>query len=168
MIRIAPPALFPLLLLAAGCSRDATVYPSLSPRPIEKLGFAEPDVTPATAKPDPALDAKIADMANSLDRIASGFAADLATAERSTAAAKGKPVGSDPWLAAQTGLAGLDDWRAQTSTVVTDIDTLAVDRAAALDPVYPALASLHDRAQAEADRQGAAIGRLQAALPSAG
>lgn len=159
------PALATLSL--AGCAQDVTSYPSLAPRPIEKLGFAEPAITPAEAKPDPVLDAKIGEMAASLDRIAKSFAADAARAETAGRAARGAAVGSDPWLEAQTALAQLDDWRAQASSLVTDIDQAASDRAASLAPAYPGLTALRERAQAEADRENATIKRLQDALPAA-
>ncbi|MEH3160219.1 MAG: hypothetical protein PGN08_15670 [Sphingomonas taxi] len=165
-MRIAP-GLVLLALTLAGCSRDTTVYPSLSPRAVEKLGFAEPEVPVVEAKADPALDARIADLGRTLDTLAKGAAADAAKADAAAVRARGKPVGSDAWLDAQTALAQLDDWRAQASSLLTDIDQIASDRAAALQPAYPALATLRERAAAEAQRQGATIDRLQAALPAA-
>ncbi len=160
----------PLALVAvslAGCTRDTTAYPSLAPRAVEQLGFAEPEVPIVEAKPDPALDARILALGRSLDGTTSGFAADAAKAEAAGARARGKPVGSDAWLDAQTALAQLDDWRAQTSSLLTDADQIASDRAARLLPAYPSLAALHDRIAAEAQRQGTTIDRLQAALPAA-
>lgn len=165
MIRsVAPLLLLPLL---AGCADNRGTYPSLAPRPIEKLGFAEPETTPLVAAPDPALDARIGQATGALERIVRGFDTDAAAAARATAAAKGQPVGSEAWLTAQTALAGLDDWRAQASSQVTEIEQLAADRAAALQPAYPALEALRTRAQGEADREAATIRRLQDQLPAA-
>jgi hypothetical protein len=162
------PLLAPLLLLPlAGCAHDATPYPSLAPRAVEKLGFAEPAVAIAEAKPDPALDAQIAEWQRTLDTIAKGFGADAGKADAAAGRARGKSVGSDAWLDAQSALAGLDDWRAQTSSLLTDLDRAATDRAAALAPAYPALATLRERIVAEAERQSATIDRLQAMLPAA-
>lgn len=156
------------LALLTGCAGDAGTYPSLAPRPIEKLGFAEPDApTPAAVAPDPALDAALAAIGKRIDAVAAGFAGDAAKAEAEARRAKGQPVGSEAWLDAQSALAGLDDWRAQASAIVTDVDQLASDRAATLAPDYPALAPLRARAQDEADREGATIARLQASLPAA-
>ena len=160
-------ALALVALSLAGCTRDTTAYPSLAPRAVEKLGFAEPEVPVVEAKPDPALDARIVALGRSLDGTTTGFTADAAKAEAAGARARGKPVGSDAWLDAQTALAQLDDWRAQTSSLLTDADGLASDRAAQLLPPYPSLAALHDRIAAEAQLQGATIDRLQAALPAA-
>jgi len=165
-MKIAAPLALVLLSLS-GCARDATDYPSLAPRAVEKLGFAEPQVAVEEAKPDPALDRKIAELGRSLDTIAKGTAADAAKAEAAAARAGGKPVGSDAWLDAQTQLATLDDWRAQASSLLTDVDQLASDRAAALAPDYPALATLRARVSAEAERQAATIDRIQARLPAA-
>jgi len=161
----APLALIALTL--AGCTRDTAPYPSLAPRAVEKLGFAEPEAPVVEAKEDPALDARIAAFGRTLGGIAKGAAADAAKAAGAGARARGKPVGSDPWLDAQTALAQLDDWRAQVSSLLTDVDQAASDRAARLDPPYPALAELRDRVAAEAARQDATIDRLQAALPAA-
>ncbi len=156
-----------LAIATSACSQDKTSYPSLGTRPIEKLGFAEPEVKAAVAAPDPALDKDIAAISDKLDAIATGAARDAAKAEALARSARGAAVGSDAWIAAQTALAGLDDWRAQSSSLVTDIEALASDRAAKLQPDYPALATIRAKAQAEADRQSATIGRIQASMPAA-
>jgi len=160
--------LFALLLLPlAGCAREATSYPSLAPRAVEKLGFAEPAVAIVEAKPDPALDGRIAEWQRTLDAVAKGFGSDAAKTEAAAGRARGKSVGSEAWLDAQSALAGLDDWRAQTSALLTDIDQAASDRAATLAPAYPALGTARECVVAEADRQTATIDRLQAMLPAA-
>ena len=167
MIRHAPLVAVAALLLA-GCARDPRSYPSLAPRPIEKLSFAEPEApAPAPATADPALDASLAAIEVRLKAVGGGFTTDAAKAQAAASRARGKAVGSDPWLDAQAALAGLDDWRAQASAIVTDIDELASARAATLAPDYPALAALRERAQAEGDRQADVIGKLQASLPDA-
>lgn len=167
VVRFAPSCLALLALPLGACARDTTTYPSLAPRAVEKLGFAEPEVAVEEAKPDPALDARIAELARSLDTVSKGAAADAAKAESAAVRARGKAVGSDAWLDAQTALAALDDWRAQTSSLLTDIDQIASDRAAALAPAYPALAALRERVATEAERQSATIDRIQATLPAA-
>ena len=151
----------------AGCAQDTNGFPSLGLRPGEKIGFAEPEVKAVEAAPDPALDAELAAFNGKLADIARGFARDADRATAAARTAKGALVGSEAWITAQTALAGLDDWRAQTSSLVTDIDARATDRAAALKPPYPALTTLRDAAQAEAERQGATIARIQDGLPTA-
>ena len=155
------------LLALTGCAQDTTAYPSLGQRPVEKLGFGEPEVKPVVATPDPALDAEIATFATRLVAIAAGFDKDARATDAAAKAARGDAVGSEAWLTAQTALAGLDDWRAQSSALVGDIEGRATDRAAALQPDYPALSALRDKAQAENDRQGATISRIQTTLPAA-
>jgi hypothetical protein len=155
------------LLALSACAPETAGYPSLGVRPVEKLGFGEPEVKTAVATSDPALDAEIAKLSTRLDGIAAGFAKDARTTETAAKAARGDAVGSESWLTAQTALAGLDDWRAQSSALVGDVDQRATDRAATLEPDYPALSALRERAQAENDRQGATIARIQAMLPAA-
>jgi len=159
--------LLALALLLPGCVRDGARYPSLAPRAVEKLGFAEPEVPVVEAKPDAALDARIAAWQATLAKLTQSFDADAAKAQSAADRARGKPAGSDAWLDAQSALAALDDWRAQSSALLTDIDEAATDRAGALAPDYPALTALRARVDAEGARQGTTITRLQAALPAA-
>jgi hypothetical protein len=151
----------------AGCANDGVAYPSLQPREVEKRGFGEPEVPVAAATPDASLDARLAPLAKQLDAIAQGFAADAAATERSAVAARGQAAGSEAWLTAQTALATLDDWRAQTSALATDVEQIAIERGAALAQDYPALTALADRANAQGARQSETIARLQAMLASA-
>ena len=163
----------PLLLAAialslAGCARESGSFPSLAPRAAEKQGFAEPAPRPAPiSTPDAALDARIASLDANLSSIAKGAAADQASAERLAIAARGRPIGSDAWLDAQSALARLDDWRAQVSSLASDVEELGAERAASLAPGYPALDALSARVSAEATRQGEVIARLSAQLPAA-
>ncbi|GGB14658.1 hypothetical protein GCM10011380_00050 [Sphingomonas metalli] len=160
----------PLLLvpLLAACARDATVYPSLAKRPIEAMDLSKPpESAPATIVPDPALDAKIATLTRRLAALKSGFDTDAARAETLARAGGARTVGSEAWLTAQTGLAALDDWRAQTSTLVGEADDAARTRATALQPPYPALEALQAAIGAESARQNDAARRIQALLPGA-
>ena len=151
----------------AGCSRDATRYPSLAVRPAEKQGFAEPEVTPVVLKPDPALDSAIGDLSGRLDAIEAEFAKAHAQARTSAGKARGQAVGSEAWLTAQTELATLDEIRARTSSLLTEIDDRAIQRAAALEPDYPTLTSLRDRASAAVTRQAVQIKAISDSLPAA-
>lgn len=159
-------ALLAVITLSA-CSHDRTAFPSLGVRATEKIGFAEPEaLPPEPLRADPALDAKIAAVAVRLRTIGTGFDADAARAERSAKLAKGRAVGSEAWIDAQTALATLDDWRAQASGLASEVGQLASDRAATLAPPYPALDDLQRSAAAEATRQDAVIGRIQGSLPA--
>ena len=155
------------ILAATSCAPTGTTYPSLARRAVEGRGFAEPVVPVAPVMPDPALDAQMSVLAARLDSIGNDFAAAAATAQRRAAGARGKPAGSEPWLEAQTALAALDDWRAQISALATDVEQLAIARAATLAPPYPAVTALSERADAEVRRQGETIARIQAMLAPA-
>ncbi|WP_343526789.1 hypothetical protein [Sphingomonas sp.] len=151
----------------AGCSRDATRYPSLAVRPVEKRGFAEPEVAAPELRPDPALDTQIADIGGRLTALDQEFAKAHDQARASAARARGAAVGSDAWLTAQTELATLDEIRARTSALLSEIDDRAIARAAALEPDYPALTALRARTATIIERQGSQIGALTASLPAA-
>ncbi len=157
----------PAVASLAACAQDTTPYPSLAPRAVEKQGFAEPEVPVAVATPDAALDARVAALDGRLTGLEARFATESAAADRAARAAKGARAGSEGWITAQTLLAGLDDVRAQTSSVVTDIEQIAIDRAATLAPVYPAVTALQDKAKAATTRQSETIDRIGASLAPA-
>ncbi|GAA4212559.1 hypothetical protein GCM10022253_02190 [Sphingomonas endophytica] len=160
-----PPASFALL---AACASDPTVYPSLAPRPVEKLGFAEPATPPpAPAAQDPALDAKLIAVTARGDAAARDFDRATARAATLTRAARGAKVGSDAWIAAQTAIADLDALRSSYGDTVGALDDLASTRAAALQPAYPALEQALAAARAAAEAQTARIHALAGALPGA-
>lgn len=157
-----------LILTLPGCTRSDGAYPSLAQRPAELRGFAEPEAPPpAPVAADPALDARIEEARRTLARIVSGFDRDVALARAAAGRTGARTAGSDAWLDAQTALAGLDDWRAQASSVATDIDAMASARAAALQPPYPAVDALKVDATAEVARQDAAIRQIAGRLPGA-
>jgi hypothetical protein len=154
------------LLALAGCARDGGTFPSLAPRPTEKLGFAEPEAPPAPPlTADPTLDARIAALTTQLGAAARGFDAALGKARAAAGRPGARTAGSDAWLDAQTALSGLDDWRGQASGVAAEASGLAATRAQTLAPDYPALARIQAAAEAETTRQDSAIGKLQASLP---
>lgn len=155
------------LIAASGCAADDTHYPSLLPRAIEKRSDAEPVEMPAVATPDAALDAKLNAAKGSLASTASDFAAGAERARTLAKAAKNAGVGSEPWLDAQTALAALDGFRAQSLSTLTELDQLAIDRAAKLLPAYPALDTQRAAAQAQVDSETKAIGELQRQIPGA-
>jgi len=165
--RLASFAAVLVALATAACSADTNSYPSLGLRPVEKLGFAEPEVKTAVAAPDPALDADIATITTKLAAIATGFARDAGKAEALARSARGAAVGSEGWLTAQSALAQLDDWRAQISGLASEADDLAAARAARLEAPYPALATVNDAIRTEGERQSATITRIQALTPLA-
>lgn len=156
------------LLLAGGCAapRSAT-FPSLLPRAIESRSDAEPVAPVTIVEPDPATDATLIDLQKAIDTARKAFDAAADTADRLAKAAHGDAVGSDRWIAAQTALGQLDGLRATTSSAITDLDELALTRAASGKPDYPAIATLRQTAQAALDAQAARIQTIQARLTPA-
>lgn len=155
------PATLVLPLALAACASDGGPYPSLTPRPVEKLSFDEPSRPQPVASPDATLDAAIAARSADLVRIAAGFEAAADAAQRAIGRAAHQAVGSDAWLDAQTALAQLDDWRAQGNALTAAIEAMGSERAARLAPAYPPLDALAARAAAESERESARVEALQ-------
>ena len=161
---IARLSLLPIAVLA-GCATDPGHYPSLAPRAVEKQDFAEPTVAPVEVKPDPALDASIAKQRTALGEAARSFDPVAAHTDALVRAARGDAVGGERWIAAQTALADLDAGRAATLDSVSALEQLALGRAEALAPAYPALEAAQAAAQQQLDAETARIRGLQATLP---
>ncbi|MEO9132802.1 MAG: hypothetical protein ABI240_16580 [Sphingomonas sp.] len=156
-------------LFLSGCAtEDTSHYPSLLPRPIESRSEAEPVAPPpAVATPDAPTDAKLAVLRTTLGGSATAFAPAADRAEQAAQAAKGQAAGSEAWLTAQTALAELDGYRATTSATLTDVEEMAIERAAALQPAYPGIEALRTAADAQLTTQSARITAIQAMLPDA-
>ncbi|MFC4845898.1 hypothetical protein ACFO8O_04530 [Hephaestia sp. GCM10023244] len=166
MIRF-PHTLFAAAIPLAACTPNIVDAPSLLPRASETLSFDEPPAAvPAVAVPDPALDAAIAEATTTLTTTANRFTAAATRADALIAAAKGAAPGSDSWLDAQVALAGLDDDRAASLAILSDLDQRAIDRGITGAPPYPALESLRAAAQAQIAAQADRIATLSARLPA--
>ncbi|HEU4958927.1 MAG TPA: hypothetical protein VFT56_00840 [Sphingomonas sp.] len=155
--------LFPLALIG-GCAANGD-YPSLAPRPIEQTGEAVPIRLAPVATPDAALDAKIDALAKRLADADAAFGPAAGRARDLVAAAASSGIGSTAWLDAQTALAELDGYRAESTAAMSALDELAIARAAKLEPPYPALDNLHARGGAQVDAESATIAALQKQLP---
>lgn len=156
------PVLFAALLSA--CAAPAGDYPSLLPRPIEKISLAEPIRPVPVATPDAALDAKIAGLSRDVAGATRAFDAAVTRARPMVQAAKGTGEGSERWLGAQVALAELDVARTAIDVPLGDLERLAIDRAAAGAPPYPALDAAVAQANAAAAAQRTAIATLNATL----
>jgi hypothetical protein len=164
----------PMLLLSAsvtllgGCAGQGH-FPSLLPRPIEKLGTgdAAPEAPPAPAIPqDPALGRQLSQL---LDRARAGqqaFEKDYGAAEAAVARAGGS--GSETWVAAQVLVSRLEGARADTTAALADLDALVLTRAsegkAMNEADRAAIASTRDQVQALADGQAEKIAGLSERL----
>ena len=161
-------ALAPLLIVAASlaaCAQQGGDFPSLAPRPIERMSLTPPSRPAPVATPDAALDAKITALDKQLAQAAAAFDPAADRARSLVEAARSAGVGSGPWLDAQTALAELDGIRAQSTAAMSALDELAIARASALQPPYPALETLHARGNAQVERESATISHLQNQLP---
>ena len=160
-------AALPLLAAAliGGCTEAGdSRYPSLLPRAIESQSLAEPVRPAPVAAPDPALDARIAEMVARLDRANAGFVSAAQAAEATIAVARGVPEGSEAWLEAQAALTRVDAERMPVNAVLADLEDLAIARGTAGQPPYPALDAAMARADALAGEQAARVMGLEAAL----
>ncbi|MET3826806.1 MULTISPECIES: hypothetical protein [Sphingomonas] len=156
------------LLVTGGCTTPRSAeFPSLLPRAIESRSDAEPVAPVMIVETEPATDATLVDLEKAIDTAAKTFDAAADDADRNAKAAQGDAVGSDRWIAAQTALGQLDGLRATTSSAITDLDELALTRAAAGKPDYPAIATLRQKAQAALQKQAARIQEIQARLKPA-
>lgn len=156
------------LIMLGGCARNEGVYPSLGQRPIERLGFDEPDIpSPGPVAADVALDVEVAAATSRLDKVTADFARAAGASEPLARRARRAAAGSEEWLDAQTALAGLDVLRTDTSEVVADLERLVIARAATLAPDYPALEEARTRARTELERQEGVIARLGSELAPA-
>ena len=134
--RSLPLALAPLVagaLCAGGCSsRDEALYPSLAPRPIEKLvarEMANPSTAAVAEAPiDPGLTERARSLTANVD--AAGKALDAALAEAGPASPGAQP-GSEQWADNQTALSRLGSALANLRAAEADLGALQSDLARA-------------------------------------
>lgn len=112
-----------IALAVCACSDTSGGYPSLQPRAVEQLSFAEPQrPAPPPVVADPAAIARYAPL------IAKAHRADLAfhrvLKEESGALARGReaPTGSDAWGNAQQSLSRVQSARGPVQRILTDLD----------------------------------------------
>ena len=155
--------------LGSGCAPmpDSSRFPSLLPRPIESRSDAIEVPPVAVATPDAALDARLTELRQTLDRAGRAFDTGYARADRLANAARGSRAGSDAWLDAQIALAELDVLRTDTRLAIADLEQLEADRALELAPDYPGLAALIGEAKALETRQNERIASIEGRLAPA-
>jgi hypothetical protein len=145
--------------LLAGCVTEGP-FPSLAPRPDERLSIEEPVREAPVVADDPALRTRIAALIGEARQGDRSFDADYGAAAR--AAAGAGPAGSNGWIAAQQALSRIEASRGRTSDAATELHQLALERAD--QAMSAADREALDGAIAEADRlvagQQARIDRL--------
>lgn len=163
---------FPLALLlsasliVAGCAAKGP-FPSLAPRPAERLSMDEP-VRPTVATPaDSGLAARITELLAEARSGQSAFDAALPAARADVGAAGGS--GSEAWIGAQEAISRLEAARAKTVAALAELDKIGVERAGkptSADQLR-LLSDALESAEALAHGQQTEIDRLKASLSPA-
>lgn len=159
-----PPASFLVLLLTGACTPIEGDYPTLLPRPIERVGIDEPVIAvPMPVVADPALDATIATLAARSVASEAEFQSGLATARRSASVAGA--AGTESWVIAQLAVSAIDTARGASVVTLADLEAISISRAGAGNPPYPALERARTEAEARVMAQTGAIDTIKVALP---
>ncbi len=158
-----------LAMLATGCApmTDGDRFPSLLPRAIESRSDAVELPPSVAATPDPALDARLAELERTMIGATRAFDVGFTRADRLANAAQGVRAGGDAWLDAQIALAELDVLRTDTRLAIADLEQLAADRAIELAPEYPTLSAAIETAKAQEARQNDRIASVERRLAPA-
>lgn len=121
-------ALLPLLAFLGGCAGDRGEFPSLAPRPVERLLTEEPVAAPAPAiADDPAVARRVAELLGRAREGDAAFEAAIGGARRAVAGAGA--AGADGWVAAQVEITRAGAARAPTVIALAELDALAIARA---------------------------------------
>jgi hypothetical protein len=150
-------------ILIAGCARGGD-FPSLAPRPVERLSMEEPIRVDPPVAPDPALRDRVAGL---VARARAGNSAfERAYARAAPLARSSGPANSDRWVQAQEAISRAEVARSETTAALADLDRLAVERADVptneLD--HSALMEAHQAAQALANNQHRRLEGLRSSL----
>ncbi|HWW63990.1 MAG TPA: hypothetical protein VNZ43_04460 [Sphingomonadaceae bacterium] len=118
----------------AGCAQDEGAFPSLAPRPIEKIAIG--DVTPESPAAEPRsgvidseLDATAARELAAAEASVAPFEAQLAETRTKVAAAKGIAPGEELWVIAQQSISRLEELRGPAQTALASLDRLRIEAA---------------------------------------
>ena len=151
-----------LFLLVPACSMPSDTSPSLLPRPIESVSFAEPKRPVRPVEHDPTLEAEMSKRVRAFEVASGAFARTATDAGAAAARAAGAAVGSDAWIAAQTRISELSDARGSSESALVDLEQLAIARSTSGEPPYPALDAAIARANEESDRINARFTAIKA------
>lgn len=155
-----------LALVLAGCVDSRARHPSLAPRAAETRAEEGPVIEHApsalTIAAEPELHARLTALGAALDKAVGNFSAEHARARKLIGNGAGA-VGSDGWLDSQVILGGLDRARSEVSSVLADLDQLAVMRAEQGLPAFSELETMRKTVRArlrEIDRAIEQLGGL--------
>jgi hypothetical protein len=121
-----PYACFAALLLVSGCADHSGAIPSLTPRPIEKIGKSmidEPVGKPLVLKPsDPSRVEAVNALVSKARAAVAPFQQSVDQAMPVLRRAVGSPQGSENWVAAQVALGRVEINRAPVKSALSDLD----------------------------------------------
>lgn len=150
----------------AGCAADYESYPSLAPRPAERIsGSAEPAApttapAPIVVTPSTDLTARLIQLADQAQAAHREFTGRQARAEQLVSAAGGAAAGSETWAQASVALADLESSRSQAMVALADLDGLyAAERTDGGDGA--AIAATRDRVIGWIGEEDATLARLR-------
>jgi hypothetical protein len=154
-----PFLLLPVALLAACVSEGP--FPSLAPRPDERLAIEEPVRPAPQIADDSALRVRVNGLVAEARAGGADFSRDYGAAAQ--AAARGGAQGSDSWMAAEQAVSRLEASRGRSDAAAAELHQIALARAN--EPTSPADLSALNAAIEEADgivaEQQARMNRLQ-------
>ena len=154
-------------LALAGCVASDG-FPSLAPRPAERIvSVQEPVHPPVDVPSDPALRARIAELEREAAEGDRAFDAAFGSTEAAVSAAGAQA--SDSWVEAEQALSRLEGTRAPTTRALAELDRLALERAemstnaqdfAAINAALASVDAVAARQQQRWDRLRARLERI--------
>lgn len=159
----------PLILLCctllAGCAQNAD-FPSLAPRPVEKIGTegsAAP--VPLPAGVDAEVATRLAAIVTAGEAAHRSFIEEAAAARSAVAQASGAATGSEQWVAAQTAYSRADAARGALFSALADLDAMRREQVDGTNAAnQSAAAAVAARLEALAREEDAALAELAAKL----
>ncbi|MDD3798989.1 MAG: hypothetical protein PHE36_07410 [Novosphingobium sp.] len=119
-----------LPLALGACAGDPGQYPSLAIRDIERQHGStqpvEPAAPPPPVTPSADLSERLAQLQGEAASAHQAFMSAVPRVDQLVATAQHSAIASDPWVAAQSGLAGLESSRNRSMVVMADLDRMLV------------------------------------------
>jgi hypothetical protein len=114
------------LCLLAGCAADTGAYPSLAPRPVERIEMTVPAAagSPAETPPPATQPTNITAIVAAAQSAAVAFQAKLAEVRPAIEAGRAEAPGSEKWIVAQQAYSAADIARGAIGSALADLDHL--------------------------------------------
>lgn len=151
-----------LLALSVTACATGGEFPSLAPRPVERLSFEEPVKVDPPVAADPALRSRAAAL---LAEARAGDAAyERAYADALARVRAAGAIGSDTWVQAQEAISRVEAARTTTTGALSDLDLLISEQSseAVNAELWAEIARMRDAAEALAAEQARRLDQLKA------